>query len=73
MKAENNLCIGQIISLSMINKFSPEKVILSLCKQSTVKGLRYYTNSTILPIIELNDQTRIWILPKEIARIHLIC
>jgi hypothetical protein len=68
----NNLYIGQSISLSVINKLSPEKVILSLCQQSVIKGLRYYTNNTILPIIELNDQTRIWILPKEIDKIHSV-
>jgi hypothetical protein len=68
----NNLYIGQSISLSVINKLSPEKVILSLCQQSVIKGLRYYTNNTILPIIELNDHTRIWILPKEIDKIHSV-
>ena len=68
----NNLYIGQSISLAIINKLSPEKVILSLCQQNVIKGLRYYTNNTILPIIELNDQTRIWILPNEIDKIHSI-
>jgi hypothetical protein len=68
----NNLYIGQSISLSIINKLSPEKIILSLCQQSKIKGLRYYTNNTILPIIELDDQTRIWILPKEIKKIHSV-
>jgi hypothetical protein len=68
----NNLYIGQSISLSIINKLSPEKIILSLCQQSKIKGLRYYTNNTNLPIIELDDQTRIWILPKEIKKIHSV-
>ena len=68
----NNLYIGQSISLAIINKLSPEKVILRLCQQNVIKGLRYYTNNTILPIIELNDQTRIWILPNEIDKIHSI-
>ena len=68
----NNLYIGQSISLAIINKLSPEKVILSLCQQNVIKGLRYYTNNTILPIIELNDQTRIWILPNEIDKIHSV-
>lgn len=68
----NNLHIGQSISLSIINKLSPEKVILSLCQQHKIKGLRYHTNNTMLPIIELDDQTRIWILPKEINKIHLV-
>ena len=68
----NNIYIGQSISLAIINKLSPEKVILSLCQQNVIKGLRYYTNNTILPIIELNDQTRIWILPNEIDKIHSI-
>lgn len=68
----NNLYIGQSISLAIINKLSPEKVILSLCQQNVIKGLRYYTNNTILPIIELNDQTRIWILPHEIDKIHSV-
>ena len=68
----NNLYIGQSISLAIINKLSPEKVILSLCQQNVIKALRYYTNNTILPIIELNDQTRIWILPNEIDKIHSV-
>jgi hypothetical protein len=70
MKIINNFCIGQTIHLSTINESSPETIIFNLCKKSKIKGLRYSTNNIILPIIELNDQTRIWVFPNEINHIN---
>jgi hypothetical protein len=66
---DNNNYIGQQITINIVNSSSPSEIIFNFGKQNEIKGLRYGRDNLIMLIIELNDQTRIWVSPKEIKNI----
>lgn len=61
----NTLKLNQKVIISQNTKFCPYTIMNQSGKQATIKGFKKISTEKILPIVEFNDKTRIWILHEE--------
>lgn len=61
-----NISIGQNVKIKEMNSKNNLKIVNYIYKIGTVVGKRIISQNYTVPIIEFEDSTRIWVLPKEI-------
>lgn len=63
---KNQEFFGQKIQIYMFQQIYMSLIMGHFGHKGTIKGIRYLKNQSIIPIIEFNDNIRIWMLKNEI-------
>nr|YP_010204123.1 cytochrome b6-f complex subunit [Ahnfeltia fastigiata]UAT97692.1 cytochrome b6-f complex subunit [Ahnfeltia fastigiata]UAT97896.1 cytochrome b6-f complex subunit [Ahnfeltia fastigiata] len=61
-----SLIIGKSVKVKEINCNAPIKIIYYLGKRGKIKGKKIIPGICVVPIVEFEDYTRVWILPEEL-------
>lgn len=65
---KHKIFINQRVVVYRILSLCPEEMISYSGVQGIIKGFRKIRGKQIVPLVELNNSTRIWILPSEIDK-----
>jgi hypothetical protein len=65
---KHKIFINQRVVVYRIHSLCPEEMISYSGVQGIIKGFRKIRGKQIVPLVELNNSTRIWILPSEIDK-----
>lgn len=60
-----NLSLNQRIVIHQSSKLCPYEIINHTGEQAVIKGFKRIHKNKTMPIVEFNDQTRMWILNEE--------
>lgn len=58
--------LGQLIKIQKIHSHTNINIINYLYKNGVIVGKKIIHNKYVLPIIQFEDYSRIWILPEEL-------